>query len=270
MNAESLKNKVFIITGASEGIGRSLSLQLAKFGVRLAICARNQERLNSLKEDIQQLGSQAMVITADVTQQMDCQRIIDETVNHWGQIDYLVNNAGGTMWVRLDELEDLSLYEKLMQLNYLSCVHLTAYALPWLKKSQGLIVGISSTAGLTGVPCRTGYAATKHAVFGFFDSLRIELLGTGVDVLMVAPDFVQSEIHKRAIGKDGALGFNPLDQSKIMTVDTCTALILKAMTKRQRLLITSSRGKLVRWLRILLPNWVDKKAAKVIQAGKLG
>ena len=119
------------------------------------------------------------------------------------------------MWARLDEMQDLSLYEELMRTNYFGAIYPTFYALPHLKKSRGRIVVVSSLAGLTGVPERTGYAATKHALFGFFESLRIELQGTGVTVTMVAPDFVRSEIHRRAIGADGKpLGASPLSERR--------------------------------------------------------
>jgi NAD(P)-dependent dehydrogenase (short-subunit alcohol dehydrogenase family) len=108
----------------------------------------------------------------------------------------------------------------------------TYYALPHLKKSQGRIVAISSVAGLNGVPTRTAYAAIKHAMFGFFDSLRIELLDTGVTVTMIAPDFVLSEIHRRAFGKDGnPLGSSPVQEDKVMTADECASKIIKAMAK---------------------------------------
>ena len=109
-----------------------------------------------------------------------------------------------------------------MEVNYLAPVRLTALALPHLKQSKGLLVAVASLAGLTGVPERSGYAASKHAMIGFFDSLRIELRGRGVDVSVVAPDFVVSEIHKRAIGPDGEpLGDSPMMQAKIMTAEDC-------------------------------------------------
>jgi short-subunit dehydrogenase len=270
MSDTSFKDKVIIITGASEGIGRSLCLALAPQQPKLVLAARNEDRLHSLKEEVESLGASALVVTTDVTDETSCQRLIDTSVDHWGQIDALINNAGGTMWMTLEEIEELSVYEHLMRLNYLSCVYCTSYALPYLKQSKGLIVGISSVAGLTGVPCRTGYSAAKHAVFGFFDSLRIELMDSGVDVLMVAPDFVQSEIHKRALGKGNQpLGFNPLKQDKIMTSEECADMIIKGMKARERIVITSLRGKLGRWLKLFFPQLIDRIAAKAIKQGQL-
>jgi short-subunit dehydrogenase len=130
-------------------------------------------------------------------------------------------------------------------------------------------VAVASLAGLTGVPYRTGYAASKHAMIGFFDSLRIELRGTGVSVTVVAPDFVLSEIQKRAFGPDGKpLGKSPLQEDKIMTAEECAAQIIGAMKRRQRLMLGSLRGRLGRWVRLVAPGLIDRIALKAAQEGK--
>jgi short-subunit dehydrogenase len=153
-----------------------------------------------------------------------------------------------------------------MEVNYLAPVRLTALALPHLKKTRGLVVAVASLAGLTGVPERSAYAGSKHAMIGFFDSLRIELAGSGVDVSVVTPDFVVSEIHKRAIGPDGEpLGASPMMQSKIMTAGECARRIVRAIEKRQRLAVLSTRGKWGRWLKLLAPSLIDRIAARAIR-----
>jgi short-subunit dehydrogenase len=134
-------------------------------------------------------------------------------------------------------MQDLSIVERLMRLNYLGSVYPTFHALPHLKRSRGRIVAVASLAGLIGVPTRTGYSAAKHAVIGFFDSLRVELADDGVSVTVICPDFVVSEIHKRALGPDGQpLGANPMAKSKIMTAEECAALMIGAIERRERLL----------------------------------
>ncbi|GMW02509.1 MAG: hypothetical protein AMXMBFR84_36450 [Candidatus Hydrogenedentota bacterium] len=258
-----------IVTGASEGIGRALCLALAPQKPRLVLAARNTDRLQEVANQCQSLGARTETVPTDVCEETACKNLIDRSVAAFGGVDALVNNAGATMWARLEEMESLEIFERLMRVNYLSAVYCTYYALPHLRRSKGLVVGVASGAGLTGVPTRTGYAASKHAMFGFFDSLRIELDGTGVDVTMVAPDFVLSEIHKRAIGKDGSpLGRSPLLQNKIMTAETCAALIVKAMERRQRLLMTSSRIRLGRWVRLIAPKLIDRMALNAISKGK--
>jgi short-subunit dehydrogenase len=262
-------DKVIVVTGASEGIGRALCLALAPQRPKLAIAARNEERLNELMKEVESKGAQALIVPTDVTSEEACNRLIRMTIEKWGSIDVLVNNAGRTMWTNFEDITDTSIFEKMMRLNYLGSVYCTYYALPYLKKSKGLIVAVSSVAGITGVPARTAYAASKHALFGFFDSLRIELDGTGVSVTMVAPDFVLSEIHRRALGHDGKpLGKSPLQEDKIMTAQTCAAQIVKAMENRERLLLMSLRAKVGRCIRLVSPRLVDNIAKKAIRDKK--
>jgi len=261
-----MKGRRIILTGASEGIGRALALELAARGARIALAARDRERLESLAQECRARGGEALAIPTDITNQQDLEWLVTESAKAFGGIDAVVHNAGITMWSRFDALQDLQIFERLIEVNYLAPVRLTALTLPHLRESRGLIVAVASLAGLTGVPERSGYAASKHAMVGFFDSLRIELAGTGVDVTVVAPDFVVSEIHKRAIGPDGEpLGASPMMQSKIMTAGECARRIAMAMEKRQRLLLMSARGRLGRWLKLLAPSVIDRMAAKAIR-----
>jgi len=261
-----MKGRRLILTGASEGIGRALALELAARGARVALAARDRERLETLAQECRARGGEALAIPTDVTNQQDLEWLVNESVKTFGGLDAVVHNAGITMWSRFDALADFSIFERLMEVNYLAPVRLTALALPHLKGSRGLIVAVASLAGLTGVPERSGYAASKHAMVGFFDSLRIELAGSGVDVSVIAPDFVVSEIHKRAIGPDGEpLGASPMMQSKIMTAEECATRIVRAMEKRQRLLLMSARGKFGRWLKLIAPSLIDRIAAKAIR-----
>jgi short-subunit dehydrogenase len=258
--------KTVLITGASEGIGRALALALATPGVRLALNARNEARLAQAAAECAARGAAVLTLPADVSQQQDCARLVARTVERFGGLDILVNNAGITMWSRFDAISDLTVFGRLLAINYLGAVYATAAALPHLRAARGLIVAVASLAGLTGVPERTAYAASKHAMVGFFESLRIELAGSGVDVTLIAPDFVVSEIHRRAIGPDGTpLGKTPMQESHIMTAEACARLIVAAMRRRQRLLITSARGRLGRWARLLAPALVDRLAARAIR-----
>ena len=263
---QSFEGKVVVVTGASEGIGRALALELARARTRLVLSARNAQRLASLADECRALGGSALVVPADASRREDCEALADAALAHFGAIDMLVLNAGSTMWSRLDALEDVDLLERLMRTNYLGAAWLTRHALPALAASRGRIVAISSIAGLAGVPTRTGYAASKHAMFGFFDSLRIELADRGVSVTVIAPDFVRSEIHRRAIGPDGKpLGASPMIEKKIMTAESCARIIVEAALKRRRLVITSLRGRAMRWLKLLVPGLVDRLAARAIR-----
>jgi len=258
-----------IVTGASSGIGRALCEALAPQGPRLVLAARDAGRLEAVAEACRSLGAEALVAPTDVTREDECARLVDCAVAELGGLDVLVNNAGAGMIAPFEEVQDLSIFEQLMRVNYLSCVYLTHHALPHLKRSRGQIVVVASLAGLTGVPTRTGYAASKHALFGFYDSLRIELDGTGVGVTMVAPDFVVSEIHARAAGPDGRpLGKSPVQESRIMTAERCAALMVPAMERRRRLLVMSLRGRVGRFVRLIAPGLIDRVARRAVDRGR--
>ncbi|HXL19253.1 MAG TPA: SDR family oxidoreductase [Streptosporangiaceae bacterium] len=266
---DSFAGKTVLITGASEGIGRALALALAAQGAHLALNARNAARLEESARQCATRGAQVLALPGDVSRQADCTMLATRTVQRFGRLDALVNNAGITMWSRFDAVTDFSVFERLLAVNYLAAVYLTAAALAHLKESRGLIVAVASLAGLTGVPERTGYAASKHAVFGLFDSLRIELDGTGVSITMVAPYFVASEIRRRATGPDGRpVGTSPLKEDELMTAEECAELTVRGMERRQRLVITNWRGHFGRLVRIFAPGLVDRIALKAVRDGR--
>ncbi len=258
-------NKVVILTGASAGIGHALALRLAASQARLVIAARDAERIEAVASECRALGAEVLAVVSDISLEADCAALVQAALHKFGAIDVLVHNAGFTMWTTFDKLHDLGLLERLVRTNYLGAAWITWHALPELKKARGRIVAVASVAGITGLPTRTGYCASKHAMIGFFDALRVELRDSGVSVTVVAPDFVRSEIHSRAAGADGRpLGINPLADHKIMSADACAAIILEASAKRRRLVFTSLRGRLMRVLRMLAPGLVDSVAAKAI------
>jgi short-subunit dehydrogenase len=261
--------KVIVVTGASAGIGRELCRQLAGQRPRLVLAARDEPRLQQLAEECRARGAEALAVPTDVAQPEQCRTLVERALARFQAVDVLVNNAGMSMWARFDEIEDLSVFETLMRVNYLGAVYLTHFALPELKRRRGQIVAVASLAGLTGVPTRTAYAASKHAMVGFFDSLRVELRGTGVDVTVVAPDFVVSEIHRRSLGPDGQpLGESPMQESKIMTTEACARMILRAMEARRRLVVGSLRGKVGRWVRLAAPGLIDRIADRAVRRGR--
>jgi short-subunit dehydrogenase len=262
-------DKVVIITGASSGIGRELAHQLASKGAWLALAARNEERLEAARAECLRLGGKAIAIRMDVCEPEQCAALVQRTVDEFGRIDALVNNAGITMWAKFEEVSDLSMFEQIMRVNYLGSVYCTHYALPYLKQSHGQIVGISSLTGKAGVPTRSGYAASKHAMVGFFDSLRIEVAPYGVSVSMIYPGFVASEVRARALGPDGKpLVTSPVQEGKVMTVETCARLIIGAMAQRKRELVMTLRGKLGQWLKLVAPGLVDRIASQAIKVGR--
>ncbi|MGQ9840093.1 MAG: SDR family oxidoreductase [Anaerolineae bacterium] len=269
MSQPTFRDNVVVLTGASSGIGRALALELAGQGAWLALAARNVERLEAVAAECRARGGRAIVVPTDVAVEAQCRSLIQRTVAEFERLDTLINNAGISMWARFEELQTLAPLEEIMRVNYLGAAYCTFYALPHLKQNRGRIVAVSSLAGKGGVPTRSGYAASKHALVGFFDSLRIELAGTGVTVTIVYPDFVTSEIRERAYGADGKpLGVSPVRESEVMSAKTCAALIARAAAERRRELIMGTRGKIGLWLKLIAPAVVDRIAAKAIREGK--
>jgi short-subunit dehydrogenase len=261
--------KVVVVTGASQGIGKALALGLAPQRLRLVLAARDEAALNAVAAECRARGAEALVVRTDVADEASCRALVERAVRDFGGIDVLVNNAGMGMLARFEDVTDLSPYERLMRVNYLGSVYPTFYALPHLRRSRGQIVAVSSLAGLSGVPMRTAYAATKHAQIGFFDSLRVELRGTGVDVTVVCPYWVRSEIRRRAAGPDGkTVGASPVREDEVMTAEECARLMVRAMERRQRLLVMTFRGKLGRWVKLVAPALVDRMSAAAVRKGK--
>ncbi len=264
-----MKDKVVVITGASKGIGAELARQLASKGARLVLAARNAAELEAVAEGCRKLGASAIAVKADVALERDCQAIISGAALAFGGIDVLVNNAGASMWARFEDIEDLSVLERIMQVNYMGAVYCTRHALPYLRASGGVLAGISSLAGRTGVPTRTGYSASKHAMTGFFDSLRIELAGSGVAVTMIYPGFVATGIRENATGPDGKpIQVSPVKEGEVMGVEECVRRIVRAIERRERDVVMTARGKIGLWLKLLAPALVDRIARRAIERGR--
>jgi short-subunit dehydrogenase len=260
--------KVVVVTGASQGIGKALALELAVQRPRLALAARDEAALEAVASECRARGAEAVVVPTDVADEAAGRALVETTVRRFAGIDVLVNNAGIGMLARFEDVTDLSAYERLMRVNYLGSVYPTFYALPHLKRSRGQLVAVSSLAGLSGVPMRTAYAATKHAQIGFFDSLRVELRGTGVDVTVVCPYWVQSEIRRRAAGPDGrTVGASPVHEDEVMTAGECARRIARAMERRQRMLVMTLKGRVGRWAKLVAPALVDRMAADAVRKG---
>ncbi len=266
--AAEFRDNVVVITGASKGIGAELARQLAPEGARLVLAARDQAGLDGVARECRALGADVEAVVTDVTVEADCRRLVERTLARFGRLDTLVNNAGATMWARVDEIRDLGMLERIMQVNYMGAVYCTAHALPHLKAARGRIVGVASLTGLTGVPTRSGYAAAKHAMRGFFDSLRIELLGTGVTVTMIYPGFVATGIRENATGPDGRpVPVDPLDPRRVMGTPECARQIIRATRRRQRELVMTAKGRLARFAKLFAPGLVDRLARRTIEQG---
>ena len=251
-----MKDKVVVITGASSGIGRALALEYARCGASLSLAARRIHLLNELKNELH--GTEMIAVQTDVTIESDCKNLIDLTLQKFGRIDILINNAGLSMRALFDDF-DLNSFKKLVDVNFYGTVYCTKYALPHLIETKGSLVGIISVAGHIGLPARSAYSASKFAVRGFLDTIRIENLYTGLHVLVAAPGFTASEVRKSALKADGTpQGDTPREEEKMMSAGVCARLIAKSIRKRERsLVLTFAEGKLTVFLGKFLPCLID-------------
>ncbi len=247
-----------IVTGASSGIGKALALDGLKRGMKVVLAARNLEHLNDTAALSGAMPEQYLVFRADVANREECKSMVQAAVERFGGIDVLINNAGLSMRALFEEV-DLEVLERLMQVNFWGTVYCTKYALPYLLSSGGSLVGISSIAGHKGLPGRSGYSASKFAIHGFLETLRVENLKKGLHVLIASPGFTSSNIRKTALAKDGSpQGESPRAEEKMMTAQLTAWHILNAVKCRKRSQVLTTQGKLTVGLNKFFPAWVDK------------
>lgn len=254
----SISNKVVVITGASSGIGKATALEAAINGAQLVLGARRQKTLFDVVDQCKKYGAQAIGVVSDVSKEEDCRKLIEEALNHFGRIDVLINNAGISMRA-LFEKTDLSVLRKLMDVNFWGTVYCTKYALPELLKNKGSVVGVSSVAGYKGLPGRTGYSASKFAMQGFLDALRVENLKKDLHVMVACPGFTASNIRNTALAADGSQqGESPRDESKMMSSEAVAKHLIRAIEKRKRTIVLTTQGKATVFLNKFIPSFFDR------------
>jgi len=252
-----MKNKVVIITGATSGIGKACAFQYGAKGSTVVITGRDQEKLNTLSDELTASNIAHHTILAEASSESDSEKMVKETVTKFGRIDTLVANAGIGMRALFEDM-DLSVFLKVMDVNFNGIVYATKYALPHILESTGSIIGISSINGHRGTPARTAYTASKYAMEGFYEALRTEVFKRGVHVLVVSPGFTNSNIRNIALSADGtSQGESPKDETKLMSSEAVAAAIYKAHKKRKRDLVLTMQGKVAVFLNKWIPGILD-------------
>ena len=256
----SLKDKIVIVTGASSGIGKALAEEMAKRGAHLVLGARQYVTLCEITAALEKkYNVRALAVQTDVTREDDCKFLINQAVSTFGKVDVLINNAGLSMRALFNDV-DLSVLKNLMDVNFWGAVYATKYALPEILKTEGSIVCVSSIAGYRGLPGRTGYSASKFAMNGFTESLRTELLKTGVHVMLACPGFTTSNIRVAALAKDGTShGETSMEEGEMMSAEEVAVRISDGIISRKRTLVMTVQGKLAVWINKLFPAFADRK-----------
>lgn len=254
------QNKVIVITGGSEGIGKSLAEACIKRGAKVAVCGRNHDKFYQLQ--MQFADKPLLTFVADVSNPQDCSSFISAAIKAFGGIDILINNAGISMRALFKDVE-INVIKQLMDINFFGALYCTKYALDSIVARKGIIVAMSSIAGYRGLPGRTGYAASKHALNGFMEALRTELLNTGTHVMWVAPGFTASSIRHAALNKEGqSQQISTLNEKALMSAEECAAHVLQAIEKRKRTAVLTVKGKQTVFLNKFFPKLADKLVYK--------
>jgi NAD(P)-dependent dehydrogenase (short-subunit alcohol dehydrogenase family) len=231
---DSLRNKTALITGASSGIGRATALRLADHGAQVALAARNRDALEELSAEIQKAGGAALVLPTDVTDAEQVRRAVERTVAHFGKLDLLICSAGLSMRAYF-EGSQLEAIERVMRVNFFGTLYATHYALPHVKQTKGSLVAISSLTGKRGIPSYAVYGASKFAIQGLYDALRLELMPAGVHVGVVSPAFVETPLRTNVLGPDGKpWDVPPPPPFRIWPVEKCVDRVIRLVVRRQR------------------------------------
>jgi len=257
MKYNIFRDKVVIVTGASSGIGRATALEFARNGSKVVLAARSAGRLAELEQEIVALGAESLSCVTDVAIEDDCRKMVEAAVTRFGTVDILINNAGISMKALFDDVE-ISVLKRLMDVNFWGTVYCTKYALPYIIRNNGSIVGVSSTAGFHGLPGRTGYSASKFAMHGFLETVRIENLKEKLHVMIIAPGFTRSEVRTRALLADGTeQGNSPREERKMASPEFVARWVLKGIRKKKRNKIMTWAGRFTALLQRIIPAVVD-------------
>ncbi len=249
------KDKVVVVTGGSDGIGKALVHEFLLLGAKVATCGRSHDKLYQLQINHPSFHLHTMV--ADLANEDDCKKFIESSIATFGTIDILINNAGISMRALFKDV-DLDVVRKVMDINFYGAVDCTKHALEEIIKNKGSIVSISSIAGYRGLPGRSAYSASKFALQGWMEALRTELLKSSVNVLTVCPGFTASNIRNIALNSEGnSHGESPMEEDKMMSAEECAQHIIKAISKRKRTLILTFTGKRTVFMNKFFPKWTD-------------
>ena len=261
------KDKVIIVTGASSGIGLASATRFASLGAKVVLAARSLDKLEKIAERLSnslQPTPHVLCVKTDVTKEEDCKNLIEQTVSHFGKIDVLVNNAGISMRAVFKDM-DLSVIKTLMDTNFWGTVYCTKYALPYLLETKGSVVGVISTAGYVGLPARTGYSASKFAVRGFLETLRIEHLYDDLHVMVFAPGFTSSNIRNVALTADGSpQGQTPRDEDRMMSAERVAYHLARGLFRRKPEMILTPLGKATVFASKKMPRVTDAMEYRIM------
>ncbi len=265
MRRREFADRVVVVTGAAGGIGRAIAERFARAGARLALLDLDGAAAGALAAELTSPTQPCEGYACDVADEESCVRAIAQVVERFGGIDVLFCNAGITQRSLFADTE-VAVFRKVLDVNFFGSLHCTKAALASLVERRGLIVVTSSIAGIAPLYERSGYAASKHALHGLFESLRAELSGTGVDVMMLCPGFTATGIGKAALDGHGRPASHAQSTvGSVATPESVADAVFEGAARSRRLLVLTPVGKLTALLHRLLPSLYERLMVRSIR-----
>lgn len=265
MGFDSFKNKVVVVTGAASGIGAAICRRFAREGARIGLLDMDEKGVQAAADKFRASGVDAVGIRCDVVSEDECTSAMKEIIGLYGGIDVLVNNAGITQRSAFVDTR-ISVYRRVMEVNFFGSLHCTKAAMDSLIERKGIIIVIESLAGISPLLGRTGYCASKHALHGFFTSLRSEIRTTGAHIMLVCPGFVETSLQTRALGGDGRVATHPQSMvGKPASAESVAEDIYKGVIKKKHLLVLTPVGKLTYWINRFAPRLYERLMARQLK-----
>lgn len=255
----NLENKVIWITGASSGIGEATVYEFAKYPVKLVLSARRKAELERVAKQTGLASENILILPMDAENYELFPELVEKAIAHFGQIDILYNNAGISQRSFVAETS-LSVYERILKIDLLSVIALTKEVLPYmLKRKSGQIAVTSSIAGKVATPGRSGYAAAKFGLHGFFDALRAEVYHDNIGVTVICPGYINTDISKNALASDGSQ-YGKMDQNQLkgMSAEKCAQKIFRAITKNKAEVYIGGKEVMGVYLKRFIPSLLNK------------
>ena len=260
------KNKVFVITGASSGIGAELAKQLSKKGAHIVCAARTKKKLEAVCRDIIESGGSSIAVPADITDKTHCDKIINVAIEKYKKIDALILNAGISMWAKFDEIKDVRFFKNIMNTNYMGSVYCVHSALPFLKKSKGKIISCSTGQALMGFPNHSGYVASKHALHGFLSTIRMENKAD-ITVLEAVLSWIKgTSLRDNSFGADGKKqqGFARKHTREAVPLNHCVQIIISSIEKDLKTVYIPKKLSLIPFLKLFFNRFLEQRVTKAI------
>ena len=267
----NLNKKIIIITGASSGIGKALSKELALNGAIIVCTARSKDQLDIVRDEIISLGGESISIQTDVTDINQCIEMKNKVLEEYGRIDAIILNAGVSMWAKFDEIEDVEFFKDIMDVNFHGAVNCVHAVISEIKKTNGKIISCSSGQALMGIPYHSGYVASKHALHGFISTIALENKNQ-ISVLELVLSWIRdTNLRNNSYNESGnqRLKSDRKHSKESISLDECIKHIIKAIKNDKSIAYIPSKLSLIPFLKLFFNRFLESLIIKKVKENKI-